>query len=360
MDISDPEYSASWSTQGQSVADKADESTTRKLAERTQLARSETSAQSIEESVTRLSWNLIESFKAHESYVRAVAFSPDGTKIACGSDDGTVSVWNSAGAALGVLRGHNYKTFTVAFSPDGKLLAFGSDAGTVRVWDYVTGAVRDESRGRSGWIWCIVFSPDGQSLASGSYSYSGTVELLDLATWSVRWTTRHEDRVTALAFSPDGKRVTSISDDKTIKLWNSRTGAALGTFTGHDGKASAVIFSPDGKQIASGSSNWKVRFWDSATGAACGRLGDYIGYPVAFTFSPDGKKLASASKKLVKLWDVATGKRLGEFTTNETHDITLRSRMGEVGALVFTPDEKLMALTVHASTIRLWELDPTV
>ncbi|KAJ7844004.1 WD40-repeat-containing domain protein [Mycena olivaceomarginata] len=133
--------------------------------------------------------------------ILSVAFSPDGTRIASGSVDKTIRVWDAAtGQQVGdPLAGHTSSIRSVAFSPDGTRIASGSHDETIRVWDAATGQqVGDPLAGHTGSVRSVAFSPDGTRIASGL--------------------------VASVAFSPDGTRIASGSDDKTIRTgeWSNR------------------------------------------------------------------------------------------------------------------------------------------
>jgi WD40 repeat protein len=72
--------------------------------------------------------------------------------------------------------------------------------------------------------------------------------------------------VTSVAFSPDGRLIASGSKDKTIKLWDVKTGEEIRTLKGHSSWVNSVTFSPDGRLIASGSEDKTIKLWDVKTG----------------------------------------------------------------------------------------------
>ncbi|RYO77637.1 hypothetical protein DL764_010199 [Monosporascus ibericus] len=244
----------------------------------------------------------------HGGLVSSVAFSADGSRLASGSGDCTVKVWDAAtGACLSTLTGHRRLVNSVAFSADGSRLASGSGDDTVKVWDAATGACLSTLTGHRDWVNSVAFSGDGSRLASGSDDC--TVKVWDAATGACLSTlTGHRGWVNSVAFSGDGSRLASGSYDCTVKVWDAATGACLSTFEGHRRLVNSVAFSADGSRLASGSYDCTVKVWDAATGACLSTLEGHRGYVNSVAFSGDGSRLASGSYDCtVKVWDAATG-----------------------------------------------------
>jgi WD40 repeat protein len=180
----------------------------------------------------------------------------------------------------------------LAFSPDGKTLACGSSP--ISLFDVPTGGLSHKlAAATQSTIQSLAFSPDGALLASSS-SGDHAVRLWDVATGAE---VRHVEGFRQ-AFSPDGK--TLASGGQALALWDVATGAPVRTFEGHKNTIGAVAFSPDGRTLASGSSDETARLWNVATGAETHAMkGRGSVRSVAFT---QGGRLLVTSDGTIHLW----------------------------------------------------------
>ncbi|KAF8965897.1 hypothetical protein BDZ97DRAFT_1995357 [Flammula alnicola] len=291
-------------------------------------------------------------FKGHTNSVWSVAFSPDGTHIVSGSEDQTIRVWDArtGDTVAGPFKGHTSSVWSVAFSPDGMHIISGSEDQTIRVWDARTGdTVAGPFEGHTNSVWSVAFSPDGTRIVSGSKDQ--TIRVWDARTGdTVAGPFKgHTSSVWSVAFSPDGMHIISGSEDQTIRVWDARTGDTVaGPFEGHTNSVWSVAFSPDGTRIVSGSKDQTIRVWDARTGdTVAGPFKGHTSSVWSVAFSPDGMHIISGSEdQTIRVWDARTGDTVAGPFEGHTNS---------VWSVAFSPDGTRIVSGSKDQTIRVWD-----
>ncbi len=174
-----------------------------------------------------------------------------------------VSVFDMSGTDATEVRTFNAPNallFTLAVSPDGTKVATGSSDGRVFVWEFSTGELLIERREDKSQINSVNFSPDSTRLVTASSDR--TIRVYNIATGEPELLlSGHEDIALWAAFSADGQRISSASFDSTARVWDARTGAELLTFKGPDKPFRSAVFSPDGKTLAVGGDDYRLHLW---------------------------------------------------------------------------------------------------
>jgi len=155
----------------------------------------------------------------------------------------------------------------------------------------------------------------------------------------------HEAEVTAVAFSPDGKRMATASVDGTARIWDAATGASLGALQGHRKPITSLAFSPDGRSLATGSADGTARIWNASTGGVRSILRGHTWAVTCLAYSPNGTRLVTAATdKTARVWDVASGATVA----------VLSGHVDRLNAVAFSPDGVLVATASADRTARIW------
>ncbi|KAF9061091.1 WD40-repeat-containing domain protein [Rhodocollybia butyracea] len=212
--------------------------------------------------------------------------------------------------------------------------------------------------GHSDWVWSVAFSPDGNHIASGSADR--TLRVWDARTGDllVGPFNGHNDIVRHVAFSCDGKNIVSGSDDGTMCVWDAQTGKTIGIpLIRHTDKVTSVCFSPNARQIASASLDKTIHIWDwdeHSEGNTMPLVIKHAASVCAVAFAPDRGHVVSGSGSivspssdgnLVQVWDTQTGK----LVTGP-----LKGHTQYIRSVAFSPNGKHILSLSHEAA-RIWD-----
>ncbi|KAM3100585.1 TIR domain-containing protein [Phormidesmis sp. 146-35] len=288
-----------------------------------------------------------------QDLIWGVAYSPDGTLIATGGNDGTLKLWNPDGKLAAEVNSDQEVIWSVAFSPDSKLIATGgSKEGNTRLWDR-NGKQVKELEGKQTLVLSVTFSPDSTLIATGGtdgtlklWNPDGKQILQDRAGKPMPEVGCRQSEVYSVAFSPDSQRMAIGCSDGTLQLWDRDGNPIQETLETNHVKVNSVKFSPDGQQIVTGGEDGTVRLWNR-DGKEIRELKGRQGIVQSVALSPDGKLIAAGGHNgNIQLWD-RNGNSIDEFKGNQ----------GIIWSIAFSPNSQQIVTGGNNGNASLWDRD---
>lgn len=233
------------------------------------------------------------------SPVQSLDFHPTKKSILITLDDGTLYSWLLTTVNPIQLNSTLSSPVMVTYNSDGKLI-YGLNRNSVTTWS-------GESETETGSIAlsppipeaeldvCAAFAPDGSWVVM---AWSGIFQIWDCATGEIltRISRTVEHLISALAVSPDGNLICTGYDEGTLILWNRNTGGKLRSLTGHQSKINAIIFTRDGTRIITASQDKTIRIWETRTAREILTF-EFDAPIVAHQLSPDGTLLTAGEEQ---------------------------------------------------------------
>jgi WD40 repeat protein len=287
---------------------------------------------------------------AHDGELYSLAFSPDGLRLASAGQDRAARVWDlPSGTPALTLTGHDDEVLDVAFSGDGKYIATASKDGTARLWDAASGDLVHPLEGHNNWVFAVAFRPDSRCLATTTY---GLIRGWDVPSGDSLFSlTGHTAEVRDAVFSPDGGSLYTVSNDKTVRVWDLASAQGPGeplALEGHNAVLTAVAVSTDGRFLATAGEDNTVKVWNTGSWVERFTLTGHTNFVRAVAFHPDGTRLATASfDGTTKVWSLETGQEL----------FTLSGHESGVQGVAFSPDGKRLGTAGQDGTVHLYVLD---
>jgi WD40 repeat protein len=269
-----------------------------------------------------------------------VAVSPDGRTIATAAKT-DVRLWSPATGE--VLRSFDVGSGIIdliGFSGDGRhLLVLSAAESIFRVLRLPEGAQVCEIKEVDPSVHAIAPSPDGRHVI---VAVKGGCRVVEVATGQ-------EARALAgslAAYSRDGRRIVTVDEEGTGKIWDARTGAAVATLSAKIPDRCSVALSPDGKRLATATRSGEIRIWDARDGQERRRFA-HPGFSVLVDWSRDGRWIASGGNDgTVRLWDAAEGKEVRKLEAHE----------GMLHSVAFSPDGRSLVTAGSDGKAKLWGL----
>ena len=298
------------------------------------------------------------------SYIESAAISPDSAMLACGAEDGSVSLWRLPSGELlrrmdSPISKGTCDAYSLAFSPSSDRLAVAYFDEGVWIWEAATGRRIQVLKAEQDPIFCVRFCPRGELLAAGMHR--GQVRVWDLSRDAPSTALSTEGHgVCTMDFSTDGQRLVAGTDQGELRIWEVRDWTPACPPSSVGAKVLSMAHSPDGRWLAVGLDSCKVKLCEPTSGQEVRSLDPpHWGGVTAVAWTPDSRVLISRANndhQGVSFWDVRTARRICSLPQlSEQRDSRWVTR-----ALDTSSDGRLLAAYAARSVLALdlWDISP--
>uniref|UniRef100_A0AAR2IUW5 Notchless protein homolog 1 n=1 Tax=Pygocentrus nattereri TaxID=42514 RepID=A0AAR2IUW5_PYGNA len=291
--------------------------------------------------------------RGHTNWVLSIAWSPDGKKLASGCKNSQILLWDPVTGQQIVksLTGHT-KWITwlcwepLHLNPECRYLASSSKDCSIRIWDTVLGRCDKILTGHTQSVTCVKWGGDGLLYTSSQDRTIKVWRAKDVRQKGSSLCGSKSAKSNIYFYGEGAERLVSGSDDFTLFLWNpAEEKKPVARLTGHQALVNEVLFSPDTRLVASASFDKSIKIWDGKTGKYLTSLRGHVGAVYQVAWSADSRLLVSGSSdSTLKVWDVKTSKL----------NVDLPGHADEVFAVDWSPDGQRVASGGKDKCLRIW------
>lgn len=290
---------------------------------------------------------------SHDKTLNVVQLSADGKRVLTAGANGAAEVWDTAtGKRIGDVLAHMEAVTHAAFRPDGKRVLTASADGMLHLWDVEMGKEVFDALQLMGPVATLAFNSDGKRflcLTDKTPMGAAEVELSirDAATGElIREEALGSDiRPLSPAFSPDGRRVLTVCQDRCARIWDIAAGKPIGSAFSHASSVILASFGSDGERVLTASEDGTARVWHTKSGEPVTPLLKHGTTLRGARFSPDGRYVLTFDGDNVRVWDAKSGASMGP-----------RLRYAEsLNDAVFSPDGRYVLTTADDYAARIWD-----